>query len=166
MAITDTTYYYFKMRGGKTYTIKATAIHINTDLMTMYRELTAEQQAFHLEHPTASVTEVWNCELTPPYVPPAPDLQEYISQKVKELKDACYGSVTVTSLEVAMALDKVANITASCYYDITAARQVLSDFRTQSKAAMQVFDTYRAQMEAAQSVESVDSIYEEAINNL
>ena len=49
------TYYYFNLRNGVAYAIKETYIEINTSIMIMYRELTAEQRAFHLENPTATV---------------------------------------------------------------------------------------------------------------
>lgn len=156
-------YYYFKMRLGKPYEIKATPIHINTVINRIYVEMTQEQQAFYLENPTATVQEVWDCELVPPYVPPTPDVAEYAAQKVKELKEACYNAVTVTTLEFAMAIDKVENPTASCYYSITEARNVVSTFRSQSKTAMEVFDTYRPQIEAAASVEAVDELFDQAI---
>lgn len=166
MATDTELYYYFKMRFGSPYEIKVTAVHINTVINLIYREMTQEQKEFYLEHPTASVMEVWNCELIPPYVPPTPDVTEYANEKVKELKDACYASVTVTSLEFAMASDKLDNITADSYYSLTDARQIVTDFRTQSKKAMQVYDTYKARIEAAVSVESIDLIYEEAVNGL
>ena len=95
-----------------------------------------------------------------------PDVAEYAQEKLKELKDACYGSVSVTTLEFAMAIDKVENITADSYYSLTEARQVVSDFRSQSKHAMTILSTYKPRIKAAQSVESVDSIYEEAISKL
>lgn len=159
----DGKYYYFKLRLGNPYQIKVEDFEINTTIMRMYVEMTAEQKAFYLEHPTATVMEVWNCELTPPYVPPTPELQEYIAQKVKELKDACYASVTVTSLEYAVAEDKVNNLTADSYYTALQANNVLKDFRAQSKKAMQVKDTYTPQIEAASTIEAVDTIYEQAI---
>lgn len=162
-----TIYYYFRLNlNGNPYAIKESALPINTTIMRNYQEMTAEQIAFYLEHPTASISEIVKCELNPPYVPPTPDLQEYIEQKLKELKDACYGSVTVTSLEYAIAEDKSNHITADSYYSLVEANQVLSDFRSQSKHAMTVLNTYKSQIEAAQSVESVDDIYDEAINKL
>lgn len=167
MAIKDINkYYYFRLHNGAEYAVKVTAIRINTAIMTMYRELTDEQREFYIANPTASIHEIVQAHLDPPYVPPTPDVQEYANEKVKELKDACYGSISITTLEFAMAIDKVENITASSYYDITTARQVLTDFRSQSKKAMQVYDTYKARIEAAVSAESVDLIYEEAINSL
>ena len=167
MAILDIEkYYFFKMRNGSPYDIKVSVIHINTTINRLYQEMTEEQKEFYLEHPTATVMEVWNCELTPPYVPPTPDIQEYAAQKVRELKEACYASITVTELEFAMAIDKVENITASSYYDITTARQVLTDFRSQSKKAMQTFDTYRPRIEAASTIEAVDTLYNQAIEAL
>ena len=162
----DERYYYFKMRIGSPYQIKVSLFHINTVINRIYVEMTAEQKAFYLEHPTASVQEVWNCELAPPYVPPTPDVSEYAAEKVKELKEACYASISVTALVFAMAIDKVENITASSYYDISSARQVLTDFRNESKKAMQVFDTYKPQIEAAVTIEAVDTLYNQAINSL
>ncbi|MBQ3734354.1 MAG: hypothetical protein II859_10375 [Bacteroidales bacterium] len=151
-------YYYFKMRIGKPYEIKATPIHINTVINRIYVEMTAAQQAFYLENPTATVQEVWNCALTPPYTPPAPDVAEYAARKVEELREACHSAVGVTTLEFAMAIDKVENPTASCYYGLADAQRVVSAFRAQSKAAMAVLDTYRPQIEAAASVAAVDAL--------
>ena len=159
-------YYYFKVRLGRPYEIKVTAVHINTLINVIYQEMTAEQQAFYLANPTASVMEVWNCELVPPYVPPTPNVSEYAAQKVKELKEACYNAVEITSLEYAMAIDKTQNITADSYYTLVEAQRVVSNFRSQSKAAMTVYDTYKPQIEAANTIEAVDTLYNQAIEAL
>lgn len=165
--VTKNYYFVFRENTNTPYRIHDTYVHINTDLMPMYREFTAEQLAFYQEHPTASVLEIWNCQLTPPYVPPTPDVQEYAADKVRELKAACYGSVSVTSLEYAMALDKIENpASIACYYNLTKAIQVRDDFRSQSKHAMQVLDTYKPQIESAQTIEAVDEIYQQAIEEL
>lgn len=166
MAINNERYYYFKMRNGLPYQIKVSHVHINTVINRIYVEMTADQKSFYLEHPDASVQEVWDCEMSSPYVPPTPDVSEYAAEKVKELKEACYASISVTALEFAMAIDKVENITASSYYDISSARQVLADFRSESKKAMQVFDTYKPQIEAAVTIEAVDTLYNTAIEAL
>ena len=159
-------YYYFKMRSGKPYEIKVTAVHINLLINLIYQEMTAEQQAFYLANPTASVMEVWNCELVPPYVPPTPDVQEYAAEKAKELKEVCYNSVTVTSLEYATAEDKVNNVLADSYYSLADANAVLTSFRTQSKKAMQVINTYTPQILAASTIEAVDTLYNQAVETL
>lgn len=167
MAILDVNkYYYFRMRNGNPYAIKESIVEINTNIMRNFQEMTTEQREFYFEHPTASVMEVWNCEIIPPYVPPAPDVSEYAAQKVKDLNDACYASVTITSLEYAMAEDKVNNLTADSYYSISQAREILSTFRTQTKKAMQVRDTYTPQIQASQSIEAVDTLYNQAIEQL
>ena len=167
MAVLDIEkYYYFKVRNNVPYAIKVSLVPINTTINRSYVEMTEEQKAFYLEHPTATVMEVWNCEITPPYVPPTPDIQEYAAEKVKELEDACYGSISVTSLEYAMAMDKTQNIAADSYYSITQANQVIKDFRSQSKHAMQVRDTYKPQIESAQTIEAVDEIYQQAMEAL
>lgn len=168
MAILDIEkYYYFKVRNGNPYAIKVSLIPINTTINRSYVAMTEAQKAFYLEHPTATVVEVWNCELTPPYVPPTPDVQEYSAQKVKELKDACYGSVSVTTLEFAMAIDKIENpASTACYYNLTKAIQVRDGFRSQSKHAMQVYDTYKPQIEAASTIDAIDTLYNQAIEAL
>lgn len=154
------TYYYYFVRGVK----------IERFITPMYGswfvELTYEQREFYLANPNATVQEVVNCQLTSPYVPPTPDVQEYAADKVKELKKACYGSVSVTSLEFAMAIDKVLNIAADSYYSLPEARQVVSDFRSQSKHVMQVYDTYKQQIESAKTIEDIDTIYEQAMKEL
>lgn len=158
------TYYYFRIRNGVEYAIKESPFQINTSIMhTFYRELTAEQREFFLANPTATVREIVQCQLTPPYVPPAPDLQKYILNKIKELREACYASITVTKLECDMALDKLVNIAGDSYYDIADAKQVLYNFRLQSKNAMQVYDTYKTQIEAARTIKAVDALYDQAI---
>lgn len=167
MAIKDIDkYYYFKLHNGAEYAVKVTAIRINTAIMTMYRELTDQQREFYIDHPTASIHEIVQAHLDPPYVPPTPDVREYAEQKVKELKEACYGSVAVTSLEYAMAEDKVNNVLADCYYSLTEAQKVCTNFRSQSKKAMQVFDTYSPQILSAVTIEEVDTLYVQAINSL
>ncbi len=154
------------MRLGRPYEIKVTAVHINTLINLIYQEMTTEQREFYLEHPDATVMEVWNCELVPPYVPPTPDVQEYAAEKVKELKEVCYSSVTVTSLEYAAAEDKVNNVLADSYYSLAEANAVLTSFRTQSKKAMQVISTYTPQILAASTIEAVDTLYSQAVETL
>ena len=163
MIMAKNTYFYFKLRNGVEYAIKETPFEINTSIMIMYRELTAEQRAFHLEHPTATVQEVVNCQLTPPYVPPTPDVQEYATMKAKELKEVCYNSVSVTSLEYAVAEDKVNNVLADSFYSLTEANAVLTSFRSQSKKALTVVNTYTPNILAASTIKDVDTLYNQAI---
>ena len=164
------TYYYFKLRNGVEYEIKVTSIEINTNIMRMYRELTQEQREFYLENPTATVQEVVNCQLTPPYVPPTPELQGYIEQKLKELKDACYATVSVTSLEYAMANAVLAGTsltyTGERFYSTNDAKAVMKQFMDESYHAMTVYSTYEPQIEVAASVEAVDTFYNQAISSL
>lgn len=154
------TYYYYFVRGRK----------IEKFITPMYgswfEELTPEQREFYLANPNATVQEVINCQPNPPYIPPTPDMKEYTSQKVKELKDACYAIVTVTTLEYAAAKDKINNITAESYYSLTEATKVVNLFRTQSKKALTVYNTYKTQIEAASTIEAVDTMYNTAIGQL
>lgn len=159
-------YYYFKKRANVIVDIVSFDHQINLLLNKWYQPLTQEQVDFYLQNPSASIQEVIDCQLTPPYVPPTPDVQEYASMRVKELKDACYASVTITSLEYAVAEDKVNNVLADSYYSLTEANRVLSDFRTQSKKALTVINTYTPRIEAASTIEEVNTIYNQAIEAL
>lgn len=168
MAILDTNkYYYFRLRNGQPYAIKESLVPINTNIMHNYQELTAGQIAFYLEHPAASIAEIVKCELNPPHIPPIPDLQEYIAKKVKELKDACHASLSVTSLEYAMANAVLAGTaltyTGDKYYTTIQAKAVMKQFMDESKHAITIYDTYKPQIEGALSTESVDTIYNAAI---
>lgn len=160
-------YYYFKLRNGVEYEIKVTIIHINTTINRNYREMTDEQREFYIANPTATVQEVVNCQLTPPYVPPTPDMQDYINAKLKELKDACYASVSVTSLEYAMANAVLAgtsiSYTGEKYYSTNDAKTIMKRFMDESYHAMTVYDTYSTQIEVASSIDAVDTLYNQAI---
>ena len=159
-------YYYFKMRLGRPFEIKVTSVHINTLINLIYQEMTVEQREFYIEHPTAAVMEVWNCEIASPYIPQISDVQEYASEKVKERKEVCYNSVTVTSLEYAAAEDKVNNVLADSYYFLSEANSVLASFRSQTKKALQVINTYTSQILDASTIGEVDTLYNQAVELL
>ena len=171
MAILDIEkYYYFKMRNGSPYDIKVSIIHINTIINRLYVEMTAEQREFYLTNPTASVQEVWNCELTPPYVPPTPDVQEHASMRVKELKDACYGAITIDKVQCEMANCVLAG-TAVTYsgkrhYTTLQAIAIMKQFMDESDKVSTIYETYKPQIEAASTIAAIDSLYNQAIEAL
>lgn len=158
------------MRFGGPYEIKVTAVHINTAINLIYREMTDEQRAFYLEHPTATVMEVWNCQLIPPYVPPAPDVQEYASTRVKELKEACYASITVDKVQCAAANAVLAGTalvyTGKRHYSTSEAIAIMKQFMDESDKALTVYETYKPRIEAANTVKDVDTLYNQAISEL
>lgn len=168
MALMDNEqYYYFKMRLGKPYEIKVTAVHINLLINLLYQEMTTEQREFYLEHPDATVMEVWNCELVPPYVPPTPDVSEYAAEKNKGLKEACLATVSVSTIEYAMANACLAG-TALVYsgaqhYTTVQARALMKTFMDESDHAMTVYETYSPQISEASTIEAIDALYEQAI---
>jgi len=171
MAILQETYYYFVLKNETTpYKIKVRNIPINTTIMAMYREMTTEQREFYLANPTATVMEVWNCELTPPYVPPTPNVQEYAAQKVKDLEAACYASVSVSDLEYAMANACLAGTalvyTGNKYYTTNQAISVMKRFMDESSHAMSVRDTYKPQIEAANNIADINTIFSTALREL
>lgn len=163
-------YYYFKMRLGSPYGIKVTDIHINTVINRIYVEMTAEQRTFYLEHPTASVQEVWDCELVPPYVPPTPDVEQYAAMKVFELENVCQSSVSVTAMEYMMANAVLAGTSIAYsgekYYSTTEARAVMKRFMDESALCMGVLAKYRPQITAAATTDEIDTIFDAAIAEL
>lgn len=163
-------HFYFKLMNGSPYRIKEFTIQINTTINRNYVEMTADQKAFYLEHPTATVMEVWNCELTPPYVPPTPDVQEYASMRVKELKEACYASVTVDELQYAMANAVLAGTSIAYagkkHYSTSEAIAIMKQFMDESDKAVAVYETYKPRIESASTIEAVDTLYNQAIEAL
>lgn len=159
-------YYYF----WKNKKILETRTPLPTQFNPSVVELTPEQVEFYLANPTATIQEVWNCELTPPYVPPTPDVAEYANEKVKELKEACYASVTIDELQYAMANAVLAGTSIAYagkkHYSTSEAIAIMKQFMDESDKAVTVYETYKARIEAAVSVESIDLIYEEAVNSL
>lgn len=171
MAILDIErYYYFKLRNGNPYAIKVSLVPINTTINRSYVEMTEEQKAFYLGNPTATVMEVWNCEITPPYVPPTPDVQEHAAQKVKELKDACYGAITIDKVQCEMANCVLAG-TAITYpgkrhYTTLQAKAIIEQFMDESDKVSTIYETYKPQIEAASTIALIDNLYEEAVGKL
>lgn len=171
MAILDINkYYYFKLRNGNPYAIKISLVPINTTINRSYVTMTDEQLNFYLGNPTATVMEVWNCQLTPPYVPPEQDVQEYAAMKVKELKDACYASITIDKLQHSMANAVLAGTsityTGKRHYSKTEAIAVMKQFMDESDKAATVYETYKPQIEKATTIKAVDEIYQQAMEEL
>lgn len=130
--------------------------------------LTEEQTAFYLANPNATIYEIINCQLNEPYTPPEPNVQDYASIKLKELKEKCYGTVTVTSLEYAMANATLAGTsllyTGERYYSTNDAKGVMKEFMDEAAAAMELYDTYAAQIRTARTVTEIDTIMSNAEN--
>lgn len=159
-------YYYF----WKNKKILETRTPLPTQFNPSVVELTPEQVEFYLANPTATIQEVMNCELTPPYVPPTPDVQEYADEKVKELKEACYASVTIDELQYAMANAVIAGTSIAYagkkHYSTSEAIAIMKQFMDESDKAVTVYETYKTRIESASTIEAIDSLYNQAIEEL
>lgn len=156
-------YYYF----WKNKKILETRIPLPTQFNPSVVELTPEQVEFYLANPTATIQEVMNCELTPPYVPPEQDVQEYAVMKIKELKDACYGAITIDKVQCEMANCVLAG-TAVTYsgkrhYTTLQAKAIMEQFMDESDKVSTIYETYKPQIEAASTIAAIDTLYEQAI---
>ena len=160
------TYYYYFVKGIRTRIER----FITPMYGSMFVELTPEQREFYLANPSATAQEVENCQLTPPYVPSTPDVSEYARQKIKELKDACYASITIDSLQYAMANDVLAGTTivytGKRHYTTSEAITIMRQFMDESDKAATVYETYKSQIEKASTIEEIDTIYNTAIDAL
>lgn len=159
-------YYYFYQDRK----VVESILPINTRLNKAFVELTPEQTAFYLEHPTASIHEIKKCELDPPYVPPTPDVAQYAAEKDKELKDKCYDTVTVTTLEYSAANAVLAGTTlvytGTRHYSTSEAMTLMKRFMDQSDHALDVYETYSPQILSASNIEDIDTIYQQALEAL
>lgn len=50
-----------------------------------FEKLTPEQVAFYHEHPNASIKEIRECKIIPPYIPPVPSITELKEQAIKDI---------------------------------------------------------------------------------
>lgn len=159
-------YYYF----WKNKKILETRIPLPTQFNPSVVELTPEQVEFYLANPTATIQEVMNCELTPTYVPPTPDVAEYANEKVKELKEACYASVTIDELQYAMANAVLAGTSIAYagkkHYSTSEAIAIMKQFMDESDKAVTVYETYKTRIESASTIEAIDTLYNTAIEAL
>lgn len=156
-------YYYF----WKNKKILEMRIPLPTQFNPSVVELTPEQVEFYLANPNATIQEVMNCELTPPYVPPEQDVQEYAVMKIKELKDACYGAITIDKVQCEMANCVLAG-TAVTYsgkrhYTTLQAKAIMEQFMDESDKVSTIYETYKPQIEAASTIAAIDTLYEQAI---
>lgn len=163
-------YYYFKKRNNKIVEIVSFDHQINLLLNRWYEPLTQEQVDFYLQNPSASVQEVIDCQLTPPYVPPTPDVTEYANQKVTELKSECLAHITISDIEYAMANAVLAGTSlvysGAKHYTTAQAKTVMERFMDESHVCMSIYDTYKPQLLAASTINTVDTLYETAITQL
>jgi hypothetical protein len=160
------TYYYYFVKGIRTRIERfITPMH-----GSMFVELTPEQREFYLANPSATVREVENCQLTPPYTPPEEDVQEHIEHKVKDLRAACLATIAVGIPEYAMANSVLAGTSilysGDKFYTTPEAKAVMKQFMDESAHAMNIFKAYKTKIEAAVTNAAVDELYNEAIGKL
>ena len=161
------TYYYYFVKG-----IRRTRIERFITPMhgSIFVELTPEQREFFLANPSATLQEVENCQLTPPYAPPEEDVQEHIARKVKDLRAACLATIAVGIPEYAMANAVLAGTSilysGEKFYTTAEAKNVMKQFMDESAHAMNIFKAYKAKIEAAVTNAAVDELYNEAIGKL
>lgn len=140
-----TYYYYFVTHITGRVTIEK---FITPMIIIGYEQLTAEQTEFYLANPTASVEEVRNCELDPPYVPTAPSIVELQEDARRELKTT-YAAVMsrYSDLEVAMAITSHLALTTltiadKCPYTLREANNIIDGFNSLAKDAKSIYERY------------------------
>lgn len=140
-------------------------VKVNLILNNGFEPLSDEQTKFYLEHPDASINEIRNCQIYTPPEPIEPDLQEYVNKQLTELKELCYNSITISTLEYAMANACLAGTsltyTGDKFYSINEAKAIMKQFMDESAHALTYYKNYKTRINSAQSVEEVDNIMNE-----
>jgi len=146
------------------------ALPINLAMNVGFVPLTEEQTAFYEEHPTASVGEVLKGELIQTYTPPEESILSHAESVVSDLKAACYGSVTISSLEYSVAVACVNGtsllFTGDRYYSVIEAKNIIKQFMNESNRALTIYNTYKTQIESAKTKEEINNLYSQAMEAL
>lgn len=148
------TYYYFVG-----YKIMGFEWEVNTALNPAYTPLTAEQTAFYLEHPNASVYEVKRCALDPE--PEPPTLEEVQAEAKKNLSQ-----ISLDTLDRFVKVYQLANAQASLYmlekdpsaetiYDEVRAREIMDTYTNVGKELREMYKNAESDINAAKTVEEV-----------
>ncbi len=123
--------------------------------------LTADQVAFYLANPRATVQEVRDCAL---FEPPVPELGDVKTMAMTELKEAyCNRMTEYSELDVAMAVASqiaIGNLWLTALqtpYTLAQSKGIISGFAKLAKAAKAVYDQYAEAIASAATVESVEA---------
>ena len=132
-------FFYFKIKNNIYKSIEEFDYKINTTLNPCWKELTEEQTEFYLEHPTASIKEIRECQLQPPYIPPVPTIKEIREEAIGEIDKKSRNTIGAV-VDVLGFCDAVASTvyapsrgTASIYSD-SETFKTADDFLTISKS--------------------------------
>lgn len=158
-------FYYFKIRNGRAYAISVFTEPVNTELNRNFREMMSEQIDFYLEHTTASIHEIENCELDPPYVPPTPDIEEVRKKAIEDI-DKMSRDTLGKKVDVLGFCDAIASFVykpskqAAIYNDDEVLRTA-DDFLRIGKVCREKVNEVVTQIEEATSIESIEQIVED-----
>ena len=160
-------YYYFRLRNGEPASIKVSSVPIL--LTSYYQQLTQEQLEFYNSNPTASVMEIYNCQLDE-NVSNALEINEHKAQKLKEFKKECVDALSVSIFEYTMANAVLAGTALTYqgdrYYTTTQATQVMKQYMNDSNRVMGVYNSFASSIENVTTVEEVDTLYNQALLQL
>lgn len=153
-------YYYF----WNNKRIIESVLQLPTKFNPSLTELTQEQVEFYLANPTATVQEVMNCALTPPYVPPPTELEDLKSSALSELRDAyCLKMARYSELDVAMALASqtaISNIWLTSLqtpYSLNESKDIIKGFCTLGKTCKAIYEEYAKDIDSSSTEEDVAS---------
>lgn len=139
------------------------AIRVNVKINKSFVELTDEQREFYLSNPSASVEEVRRCELTPPYVPPAPSIVQ-LQDIAKEQLKAAYLAVMsrYSDLQVVGAISShyaltTLTISDNVPYTMSEAKNIIEGFNSLGKDAKGIYERYISLLGEQMTEEDIDS---------
>lgn len=130
-----------------------------------FEELTTEQYEFWQANPTATVQEVKNCQLNPPYIPPVPSLSELKENAIDEIDKesrSVIGSfvdvLTFSNTVASTVYAKAKRITP--IYDDEKVLKTATDFLVNGKMCKDLYNETVALINEAHTKEEIDEIVE------
>lgn len=170
-------FYYIKFKNNIPFGVSVFTEQVNTEVNRNFRPMTQEQIDFYLEHPNASISEIINCEVYPPY----DSLDYHKSLKIGEIdqydvSDNVNGfflnenlvwldkesrSCLMNTLNSADMIGREqVNIWFSGMYvtlDVDTARQMLAALEIYATDCYNVTELHKVQVNELETIEAVDA---------
>ena len=127
-----------------------------------YELLTAEQQAFYIEHPNAKIHEIRNCKIDDP-IPPTPiDIEQFKKGTIDEISKKSLGTMAGICSPYQFANAQASLIAieggSTPIYDEEIAHYYLSLYIEYGKRCRDLFYEAKAEIELCETAEGIESI--------
>lgn len=131
-----------------------------------FERLTDEQVAFYHEHPNASVKEVRECRIIPPYIPPVPSISELREQAIHDVDTksrttiGTFADVLTFSNTIASTVYAKAKGIEPIYSDEKVLKTA-TNFLIVGKLCRDLFEEMKTRIEAATTASEIEALVAE-----